>query len=172
MIAYKFLCEGAVGRFSKLRWPTPDGERPGAWLEAAGALEACVSGVHACRAEALAYWFDDELWRIELDGEIVDEGTVLVARRGRLVARVDGWPPVSSAFAEDCAARAMQLVGKDDRIAELAGDAEYHAARAEAPRHAVVAAYCAAVAADAAEPGSFDTERARQGRRLAELLAL
>jgi hypothetical protein len=174
MIAYKFLCEGAVGRFSETHWPTPEGNRPAPWLETEGALDTCVNGIHACPVQALAYWFDDELWRIELEGEIVEEGTVLVARRGRLLTRVEGWPAVSRAFAEDCAERARQLAagGQDERLAELVGDAEYHAARAAEPRHAVVAAYCAAVAADTLEPGSFDTERTRQSRRLAQLLAL
>jgi hypothetical protein len=169
MIAYKFLCEGAVGRFSEARWPAP-----GAWLEAEGTLEPCANGVHACPLEALAYWFDDELWAVELDGEILDEETVLVARRGRLVERIDRWPAVSRAFADDCAARARELAAghEDERVMELVGDAQYHADRADTPRHAVVAAYCAAVAADTMRPGSFDDERAWQSRRLAERLGL
>jgi hypothetical protein len=99
---------------------------------------------------------------------------VLVARRGRLVARVKGWPAVSRAFAEDSAERARRLPPgePDERVTELVGDVEYHASRAVVPRHAVVAAYCAAVAADTAERGSFDEERRRQSRRLAQLLGL
>ncbi len=98
MIAYKFLRAGSIGTFSGASWPAP-----GEWLEAAGALEACASGVHACPLDALAYWLDDELWTVELDGEMLDLGTALVARRGRLVARAEGWPQVSSEFARDCA---------------------------------------------------------------------
>jgi hypothetical protein len=169
VIAYKFLCEGAVGRFSETRWPPPC-----EWLEADGALETCSNGIHACPLEALAYWFDDELWVVELDGEIIDEGTALVARRGRLLERVDRWPAVSRAFAADCVARALELARdqEDERVAELVGDAAHHAGLAEAPRHAVVAAYCAAVAADTLQPGSFDVERGWQSFRLASHVGL
>lgn len=170
MIAYKFLREGSVGPFSEAHWPSP-----GEWLEAVGLLETCVNGIHACSVDALAYWFDDELWQVELDGDTVDEGTVLVARRGRLLDRVAGWPAVSRAFADHCAQRTRERAGAvptDARLGELVSDAEYHAARSDSPRHAVVAAYCAAVAANTLQPDSFDDERAWQSRRLAELLGL
>jgi hypothetical protein len=170
MIAYKFLREGSVGRFSEARWPTP-----GEWLEAKGPLETCVNGIHACSTQALAYWFDDELWQVELDGDIIDEGTVLVARRGRLIDRIEAWPSVSRSFAEACANRARERAGAEPteaRLAELVGDAEYHAARSHRPRHAVVAAYCAAVAANTLQTDSFDEERAWQSRQLARLLGL
>lgn len=170
IIAYKFLRHGSVGPFSEARWASR-----GEWLEAVGPLEPCVNGIHACRAEALAYWFDDELWQAELDGDIADEGTVLVARRGRLVDRVVGWPAVARVFADQCAQRTRERAGAvptDARLGELVGDAEYHAARSDSPRHAVVAAYCAAVAANTLQPDSFDDERAWQSRRLAELLGL
>ena len=169
MIAYKFLREGSVGRFSEARWPTP-----GEWLEADGPLETCVNGIHACTAETLAYWFDDELWQVELDGDTIDEGTVLVARRGRLLHRVTAWPTVSRSFAEHCAKRARERAGLEptDALEELVTDAEYHAARSDTPRHAVVAAYCAAVAANTLKPDSFDEERAWQSRQLAGLLGL
>ncbi|HXF97980.1 MAG TPA: hypothetical protein VNJ46_05135, partial [Gaiellaceae bacterium] len=125
VIAYKFLREGAVGPFSGVRWPAPAGGRPGAWLEAEGALETCVAGVHACPPGALAYWFDEELWRVELAGEVLDEGTVLVARRGRLLERVAGWPAVARDFAEDCRERALGRAAAgqlaDPRVGELLG---------------------------------------------------
>lgn len=175
MIAYKFLAAGAVARFSGATWPTPSQEGPGSWVVAEGQLETCANGIHACAREALAYWLDDELWAAELGDEIVAAGTVLVARRGRLVQRVAGWPSVSRAFAEDCAAHARRRVaasGEAERLAEVVGDAEHHAARAAAPGDAVVAAYAAAVAAGALEPGGFEAERARQGDVLAVLLGL
>jgi hypothetical protein len=174
-MAYQFLGAGGVARFSGARWPTPSAEGPGTWFVADGALAKCVNGVHACTRETLAYWFDDELWAVELADEIVDAGTVLVARRGRLVGRVAGWPSVSRAFAEDCAAHARRRVvaaGEAERLAEVLEDADHHAARADAPGDAVVAAYAAAVAAGALAPGGFEAERARQGDVLAALLGL
>jgi hypothetical protein len=170
VIAYKFLRADSVAPFSGVRWP-----RPGHWLECDGSLEACANGIHASPPDALAYWFDRELWQVELAGEILDEGTVLVARRGRLVARVGGWPDVSSAFAHLCAERASGLAGQapgNVRIRGLADEAAECAEEEPAPDDAIFAAYAAAVAADVLEAGSFASERAWQSRRLVELLGL
>ena len=170
MIAYKFLRAGSIGRFSDVPWPAA-----GQWLEVAGALDPCVSGVHATSLDALAYWLEDELWTAELDGEILDLGTVLVARRGRLLARVEAWPKGSSEFARDCATHAQRLAERacgNARVEALAAEAAEHAELATTPRHAVIAAYAAAVAADVLEPGTFDSERLRQSGRIAAILGL
>lgn len=170
MIAFKFLCTGAVGRFSKSRWP-----EDGPWVEAEAPLKACVNGVHACTIDALAYWFDDELWSVELGGEVLDLRTVLVARRGRLLSRVEAWPEASLPFAEDCAVQVRELSRRaptNTRVEGLAAEAVEHAERAVVARHAVLAAYASAVAADIVEPGGFDAERRRQSRRLGQLLGL
>jgi hypothetical protein len=170
MIAFKFLCAGAVGRFSKSPWPG-DGQ----WIEAEAPLEACVNGLHACTIDALAYWFDDELWSVELEGEVLDLGMALVARRARLLSRVEAWPEASLPFAEDCAAQARGLLQRapgNSRVEGLAAEAAEHAERALVARHAVLAAYASAVAADIVEPGGFDAERRRQSRRLGQLLGL
>jgi hypothetical protein len=168
MIAYKFLSQGAIGPFSAAQWPSA-----GEWLEVDEPLEVCAYGVHACSRDALAYWLGEELWAVELDGKIVDEGTVLLAGRGRLASRIDRWPAVSLRFAAACAERARELsarVPENARVQGLAAEAAEHAERAEEPRHAVIAAYAAAVAADILDPGSFDAERAWQSRTLAHLL--
>ena len=170
MIAYKFLCAGSIGRFTGAPWPAA-----GQWLETAGALDACASGVHATSLDALAYWFEDELWTVELGGEILDLGTVLVAHRGRLISRIEAWPQISPEFARDCANQARTLAEGtpgDARVAALAAEAAEHAELANTPRHAVIAAYAAAVAADVLEPGAFDSERLRQSRRIAAILSL
>lgn len=170
MIAYKFLRAGAVAPFSGVRWP-----RPGDWLTSDGPLEACANGVHASPPAALAYWFDRELWQVELDGEILDERTVLVARRGRLVARVEGWPDVSSGLARACAERARGHAARAPgnlRARGLADEAVECAEQEPMPDDAILAAYAAAVAAEVVEPGSFAAERAWQSRQLAELLGL
>jgi hypothetical protein len=167
VIVYKFLAAGATGRFSVRRWPAP-----GSWLEVAGPLEACANGIHACRADALAYWLDDELWSVELDGEVVEEPKVLIARRGRLVEPVDRWPEAAPALGEACAGRVRALADRlpdDARIAELADEA---AEPASSAREALLATYAAVVAAELAEPGGFDAERQWQSRWLASLLGL
>lgn len=167
MIAYKFLASGTLGPFTGARW------EPGEWVEVEGPLEPCANGIHACTGDHLAYWLGEELWTVEVDGEVVDEGTVLVARRGRLVDRVAGWPASSLPFARDCAARAEELAREmpgDDRLAQLAEEAAYCAERGEALPWAILAGYVAAVAADLREAGGFEAERARQSSVLAELL--
>ena len=85
MIAYKFLGSGRRGVFSGFEWPEHD------WVEPDGALATCVRGIHACRAEHLAYWVLDELWEVELTGDVVDSPLKVVAPRGRLRGRVDAW---------------------------------------------------------------------------------
>ena len=40
MIAYKFLCAGGLGPFSRYAWPLPRSERPGAWVIAPGDADA------------------------------------------------------------------------------------------------------------------------------------
>jgi hypothetical protein len=70
-------------------------------------LEPGGNGIHACRPPDLPHWLNDELWRIELAGEIVEHDRGLVARCGRLVERVETWTPeASAALALDCALRA------------------------------------------------------------------
>lgn len=168
MIAYKFLSEGAIGPFSAAQWPPP-----GEWLEVDAPLEVCANGVHACARDTLAYWLGEELWAVELDGAIVDESTVVVAGRGRLLSRIDRWPAVSRRFAEACAERARELSARapeNARVKGLATEVAEHAERAEEPRHAVIAAYATAVAADILDPGGFDSERTWQSRTLADLL--
>src|SRR3989304_5438842 len=91
MDAYKFLRPGAVGRFSGFAWPMPHASEPGPWIEVEGELALCEAGIHACRLGALPYWLDEELWAVELGGEIGAEPHAVVARRGRLVRRIDAW---------------------------------------------------------------------------------
>src|SRR5262249_3229698 len=88
--AYKFLRPGGVAPFTSYAWPLPQGEEPGAWVEVE-TVEPCRRGVHACTRDDLPYWFQDELWEVELDGEVQRVGHKLAARRGRLVRRVDAW---------------------------------------------------------------------------------
>ena len=106
MIAYKFLGSGRVATYSGVSWP-----EPGTWLEARGEIEPCVAGIHALRASELLGWIDDELWTCELGGTIEDDGEMLVAERGRLLARLQAWNESSAHdFARDCAARGRDVV--------------------------------------------------------------
>ena len=121
LIAYKFLSEGAIGLYSGFHWPVEE------WVEAGGPLVASVNGIHACRVRDLPNWIDDELWTAELAGKMVERDTMVVAARGRLVGRIEGWTQATAqAFAEDCASQtrdhaagALRRRGLDAEAAEL-----------------------------------------------------
>lgn len=105
MIAYKFLSAGRTGFFSGFAWP-PAGE----WVVPDGPVVDCLRGIHALRFEELLDWIDDELWEIELDGTVAERDGMLIAERGRLVRRIEGWnEEVASTFARSCATRAAAL---------------------------------------------------------------
>jgi hypothetical protein len=108
VIAFKFLREGAVGRFSHVAWPQPLNGCPGEWVDADHA-DLCREGIHACRAEDLLDWIDEELWRVELRAPVVELQPVLVSTGGRLVERVGSWTPDAAlALAEACVLRARE----------------------------------------------------------------
>ena len=162
MIAHKFLSPGALGLFSGFRWPRPRVGEPGGWVEVAGPLVAGSNGVHACVESELVNWIDDELWAIELAGEIVEREGVLVARRGRLLHRFEGWDSASAgAFATDCvrstraiAAEALRRDGRDreaEALEELEDFDELQAAALGPGRVGGFAANALAFVADAVE---------------------
>lgn len=122
MKAYKFLADGRTGPFSDFAWP-PAGE----WVTADGPVVDCVRGIHALPFEEILDWIDNELWEVELDGEIAGRDGMLIAERGRLVRRIAGWDTaVAQTFAETCARRvaalaaaALRRLGLDDEARRL-----------------------------------------------------
>lgn len=122
MIAFKFLSPGAIGPFSGFRWPTPERGGPGAWVEAPrGDLDR---GIHGCRLEHLPYWFDDELWRVELTDPATDLELQVVSRRGRLVEHLAGWDAAAQRrLAEASAWRTRDLAAGAIRALGLAAQA-------------------------------------------------
>jgi hypothetical protein len=107
MIAYKFLCAGGIGPFSRYAWPLPRNGAPGAWVISSGDAVLCHSAVHACRVSDLPWWLQDELWETELGGEVTTGRHKVMAPRARLLRRVDGWDAeCAQRFADACAARA------------------------------------------------------------------
>jgi hypothetical protein len=164
VLAYKFLHQGRVGIFSGFAWPV------GKWVSVDGPLLPSRRGVHACRLEDLPHWLDDELWLAELDGEIIDEPRMLVAKRGRLVERLAGWDSgTAGEFTLACLAR-------DHAQPELSADAAEWAEHPDGAVSAVyIVAHAAGVAAEKAgrpyEEG-FSAERAWQADWLARRLGL
>ncbi|HVV17347.1 MAG TPA: hypothetical protein VHH90_09100 [Polyangia bacterium] len=85
MSFFKFLQRGAISPLTGFQW------QPGTWVTARGPLAVCGNGAHVLRPQQLAYWLHEELWRAEVDGEQIEGGDCLVARRVRLTDRIDGW---------------------------------------------------------------------------------
>jgi hypothetical protein len=163
MIAYKILATGRVAPFSRFRWPEAE------WLEAE-AVEACRSGVHACRARDLPYWLGEELWEIELDGEIVEHERKVIAGRGRLVRRIPEWnEELLRAFTASCLAETERRVGTMPTLSGYVTDIDRFRSR---DRHGL-AAFAAARAAElSGGPDNYERERRRQAVWLAERLGL
>ncbi len=113
------VADAAAGREQGLaglcgfRWPAPGNGDPSDWVEARGALEPGSNGVHALRTRALVDWIDDELWLVELDDDVEEIDDLLVARRGRLLRRVQGWDEgTAREFGESCIWRARDLAAE------------------------------------------------------------
>ncbi|HKU43035.1 MAG TPA: hypothetical protein VJR89_32975 [Polyangiales bacterium] len=181
MIALKFMRSGARSLFAGQSWPRPSAATPGAWLETGpGPLVPCKNGLHACRIEDLAFWIADELWQVELDAECISAPDALVARRARLVRRIERWDASQARgqFAERCVARAADgcrraALPDTHRAAQYLEQAEGFARAG----NAAVAAYAAALVFGALAPAAgamtaFRTERREQGPVLADVLGL
>jgi len=159
-IAYKFLARGARGPVTGLAWPTV-----GRWLEASGPVSLCRDGVHACRADQLAYWLHEELWRVELDGEQIDGPDCVVAGRGRLVQRVDAWSEAGGAqrFAVAVRDHAASLVAARPDLQGYVDDSSWHVQHG-ASESPALAALCAAMAV-AKTASDIDLEAAYRRER-------
>jgi hypothetical protein len=200
--SYKFLRAGAIGPFSGFAWPRPAGGGPGPWVEANRPRARCRRGVHACRIDDLPWWLAEELWEVELGGEVVAYAHKVAAPRGRLVRRVDGWTAAARHdYAYECAWRTRDralealrgraaerlrscttLAAVESTARELAGDEpEARIALVMAADGALTAvselaatgAYIAAHAArHVAGEDAMAAERRWQATRLAERLGL
>lgn len=120
---YVFLRAGRRASLDDVVWPAPDAGEPGAWA---------VSGADPIRVyppDELLWWLDDELWAVELDGDLRREGHAVVAERGRLLGRIEGWGHQAAddlveacAFrVRDAAATALAEAGRGDEARSLAG---------------------------------------------------
>jgi hypothetical protein len=167
VIAYKFLRSDGTSVFTGYRWSLPKGS-PGPWLDAA--VEPCRSGIHACRASDLPLWIGRDLYEIELDGEIVEHRTKLVASRGRLVRRVEGWTEeCRDAYTRMWADRAHELAMSASPTLD-AWDAVVDQSVPEGP--ALLGFVAARIAEEISGPDSYRAERARQAGWLVDRLGL
>jgi hypothetical protein len=163
VIAYKFLAAGRVGPFTGFHW------EPGTWVEAS-AVDGCRTGIHACRVRDLPIWLNDELWEVELEGEIVEQDRKVVALRGRLDRRVESWTAEAAGdFGRFCVRRTRERVGFLPVLSGFVGDVE----RFVSQRRFAIAGLAAARAAELRDgPAAYQEERQEQAHWLAERLRL
>jgi hypothetical protein len=165
MIAWKFFARGAVAPFTGVRWPQVG------WVESA---PGPGNGVHACAVEHLPYWFDEELWEVELDAPVSHAARQLVAFRGRLIVRIDEWPKAQAEFTSGCVERTRRRVEEALRRGDEGADfAGYLADVVRRQAYPGACAYIAARAAAATDGlDGYDEERAAQVEWLATRLQL
>ena len=167
MIAYKFLRPDGTGVFTGFSWPLPN-RGPGPWVDAD--VEPCRSGIHACRPEHLPLWAGQILYEVELDGEIVEERTKLIASRGRLTRRIEAWDePIRGRYTRMCADRAHELARAASPALEQ-WEAVIEPSIPEGP--ALLGFVAARIAEEASGPEAYHAERARQTEWLVEQLGL
>jgi hypothetical protein len=167
MIAYKFLRPDGTTMFTGFPWELPNGG-PGPWVDAR--VDPCRSGIHACRVSHLPLWIGRTLYEIELDGEIVELGSKLVASRGRLLRRIEAWDdPVLDAYTRMCADRAHDLAISASPPLE-GWDAVVEPSVTEGP--ALLGFIAARIAEEISGPEGYRAERARQTGWLIERLGL
>jgi hypothetical protein len=167
VIAYKFLRRDGTSVFTGFRWPLPSGE-PGAWVH--GRVDPCRSGIHACRLADLPFWLGRVLYELELDGEIIEERTKVVAPRARLLRRIDTWDDeLRDAYTRMCADRAHELA----RTASPPLDDWDAVVERSVPEGPALLGFVAARIAEVREGvEAYHAERARQATWLIERLEL
>ena len=80
------------------------------WRSVRGPLKPCSHGLHLCTIEQLPAWLGTVIWEVETDGEMIDAGDKTVARRARVVRRLDTWNDrTARLFAADCAEHVLPI---------------------------------------------------------------
>jgi hypothetical protein len=146
-------------------------------MEADGPIALCGNGVHACTAAQTPLWLADELWAVELDGEVLETEFALVASRARLAERIAAWDEGARVgFTNDCATRARsRTIHPDSRplVDRVLAWAPGGWAASVGYWSAVLAGETAAGRRNGPDyERAFAQERAEQGRWLTREIAL
>jgi hypothetical protein len=109
----------------------------GVWLEHAGPVVMCESGLHASRDpfDALQYAPGGTLCLVDVDGDVSEQSGKLAGRRRRIVARIDA-DALLWQFARQCATNVLHLWDAPDVVRAYlqTGNEEIRAAAQDAAR--------------------------------------
>jgi hypothetical protein len=148
-----------------MRSPTGTGTwQVNRWRSVSGDLIPCRNGLHAVTADNLLPFLGDQLWRVEIGDEYLwhtdsSMGRKLVARRMRLVERIETWNDrTARLFAADCAERVLPLFEVEhpnDPRPRAAIETARRFATGNATKDELAAAGAAAAAWDAARDAAW-----------------
>jgi hypothetical protein len=115
-------------------------------------------------------WLDDELWEIELGGEVIAAERKVVAARGRLTRRIEQWAPDAAFdFGRFCAGRTRERVGFLPSLSGFVADVD----RFVSQNRIAIAGFAAARAAELRDgAAAYEDERLAQAAWLAQRLGL
>ena len=154
---------------------------PGRWRSVRGDLVPCRNGLHLCRPQDLVHWLGPVIWEAEAEGELVEAEDKVVARRARVLRRVEAWDDrTARLFAAACAEDALAFADPAQRpvleaaIAAARAFAEGRASEADLSSACSAAWAAAAVeaAASAAGAAAARSAAARQTERLLSMLGI
>jgi hypothetical protein len=130
----------------------------GEWLEHSGEIVICQSGLHASThpLDALQYAPGKTLCLVEVDGVVTRQDDKLVAKRRRIVKRIDA-EPLLREFSRWCALQVIELWDAPEVVRQYltTGDESIRAAARDAAWDAAWDA-----ARDAARDAAWDAARA------------
>ncbi len=172
MIGWKFLEQGMRSPFALTTWPAPL-----EWIESEGPLQPCRSGIHFCTRDDLSRWVHDELWELEVDGEVQRGFDASVGRRARLVRRIEAWSASArEVLLSASIEHARELVTSHSVASARAAIYLEHAATLVRSTTALRLHAAALAVANVPSPNearvAYDAERIWQSRHLAEMLSL
>ena len=90
---YKFLQADNTGEYSGFDYYDylPKGGKPGKWLPKVESVIMCETGYHVCKKKDLLEWRNENLYIVDVRGEMVEGNDKSAFQQMRFVKRLNGW---------------------------------------------------------------------------------
>lgn len=91
MVVYKALRDG-ISPVQHFTWPLPEGDKPGDWVEILPTEKPklCAKGLHGYLTRKRAENEGNQVFEMEIEGDIEKDNDKATGRRGRLVRQLSG----------------------------------------------------------------------------------